>query len=113
MKRFFEVDHGQFNDSFQGVSKGSVTPGEGGQAVIENPAHLFRADFVRDGSDLVLKNNGVEDIRIVDYFSQSPPADLVTPEGARLVGETVEKLAGPEAPGQYAQAGQLAGCKLY
>ncbi|MEL7252725.1 MAG: Ig-like domain-containing protein [Pseudomonadota bacterium] len=77
--------------------------------VIDTPSHLFNAEFVRDGSDLVLKNNGSDDIRIVDYFAQTPPADLVTENGARLTGDTVEKLAGPMAPGQYAQAGTADG----
>ncbi|MEL7281074.1 MAG: Ig-like domain-containing protein [Pseudomonadota bacterium] len=86
-----------------------MKPSPGGEITIETPAHLFKAEFVRDGSDLVLKNNGVDDIRIVDYFAQSNPADLVASNGARLTGETVEKLAGPMAPGQYAQAGQGVG----
>jgi VCBS repeat-containing protein len=41
---------------------------------------------------------------IVDYFDGAP-ADLQSPEGAVMRGGTVALLAGPEAPGQYAQAG--------
>ncbi|MEM7596474.1 MAG: Ig-like domain-containing protein [Pseudomonadota bacterium] len=109
MKRFLEVDSSVIGEEFQGVSQSILEPGPGGEITIETPAHLFKADFVRDGSDLVLKNNGVDDIRIVDYFAQNTPADLITANGARLTGETVEKLAGPMAPGQYAQAGQATG----
>lgn len=106
MKHFFEANIGGIGEEFQSVSQRLLEPGAGGEITIDTPAHLFKADFVRDGSDLVLKNNGVDDIRIVDYFAQSTPADLITPNGARLAGQTVEKLAGPVAPGQYAQAGQ-------
>ena len=109
MKRFFEVENSNIGEEFQGVSQSIVKPGPGGEITIETPAHLFKAEFVRDGSDLVLKNNGADDIQIVDYFAQSNPADLVASNGARLTGETVEKLAGPMAPGQYAQAGQGVG----
>ncbi|MEO0370153.1 MAG: Ig-like domain-containing protein, partial [Pseudomonadota bacterium] len=105
MKRFVENDLGNFGEDFQGVNQSVVTPRKGGEVVIDTPSHLFNAEFVRDGSDLVLKNNGADDIRIVDYFAQTTPADLVTEKGARLTGETVEKLSGPLAPGQYAQAG--------
>ncbi|MBV0911771.1 Ig-like domain-containing protein [Anianabacter salinae] len=70
---------------------------------------LFRAAFTRDGPDLVLENPGHSDIRIVGYFSAPEPADLVTSDGAVLRGPVVERLAGPEAPGQYAQAGAIQG----
>ncbi|MEM7731901.1 MAG: Ig-like domain-containing protein, partial [Pseudomonadota bacterium] len=109
MKRFVDDYRADIGEEFQGVNQSVVTPGTGGEVSIGAPATLFNADFVRDGSDLVLKNNGVDDIRIVDYFTQTPPADLVAENGARLTGQTVEKLAGPAAPGQYAQAGQSVG----
>lgn len=109
MKRFFEtIDHG-VGEGFQGVTQSAVVPGDGGDLLIDVPAYLFKAEFVRDGSDLVLQNNGVSDIRIVDYFAQADLPDLITSTGARLSGETVEKLAGPVAPGQYAQSGTSAG----
>lgn len=106
MKRFFEDYRAGIGEEFQGVNQTVVAPGTGGEIAVGAPAHLFNAEFVRDGSDLVLKNNGVDDIRIVDYFAQKTAADLVADNGARLTGETVEKLAGPMAPGQYAQSGQ-------
>ena len=84
MKRFLDVDSSVIGEEFQGVSQSILEPGPGGEITIETPAHLFKADFVRDGSDLVLKNNGVDDIRIVDYFAQNTPADLITANGARL-----------------------------
>src|SRR6056297_435105 len=78
-----------------------------GEAVtVHDPALVFSAEFSRDGSDLVLKNPGAPSVRVVDYFAQATPPDLTTPGGATLRGPVVERLAGPEAPGQYAQVGQ-------
>ncbi|HKL65142.1 MAG TPA: VCBS domain-containing protein, partial [Roseovarius sp.] len=54
----------------------------------------------------MLKNPGAPSVRVVDYFAQATPPDLTTPGGATLRGPVVERLAGPEAPGQYAQVGQ-------
>lgn len=104
MKRFFDDYRAGIGEDFQGVSQTIVTPNAGGEIAVGTAATLLNAKFVRDGADLVLTNNGSENVRIVDYFAQTPPADLVAENGARLTGETVEKLAGPMAPGQYAQA---------
>lgn len=78
-----------------------------GAGAIEVPdAHqLFNATFIREGQDLVLHTPGHQDVRIDGYFAQSTAPDLVSPEGAVLRGALVERLAGPIAPGQYAQAG--------
>jgi hypothetical protein len=82
----------------------------GGRPIaIPDAGLLFSAAFDRDGRDLVLRNEGSPDIRVVDYFDGAPPADLVAPDGASLRGATVERLAGPEAPGQYAQVGAQGG----
>lgn len=44
-------------------------------------------------------------LTILNYFTQEHLHDLETVEGAVLRGETVGRLAGAQAPGQYAQAG--------
>src|SRR6056297_1878058 len=98
----------RFAGSIDGPQGGSdiLLRGTDGNAVmIDDPALLFSAEFSREGPDLVLENPGAPDIRIVDYFAQATPADLTTPDGATLSGPVVERLAGPETPGQYAQAG--------
>ncbi|MEP6067129.1 MAG: Ig-like domain-containing protein [Paracoccaceae bacterium] len=77
--------------------------------VIESASLLFEAEFSRDGRDLILQNNDAADIRVVDYFHASPLADLQSPDGATLRGDLVDILAGPLAPGQYAQAGAVTG----
>ena len=84
----------------------SVIVAQGDGAVVVGDATLlYGADFLREGPDLVLRNEGAADIRIVDYFRTSEPADLQSTDGGTLRGHVVERLAGPEAPGQYAQAG--------
>ncbi|GGH32502.1 FecR family protein [Cribrihabitans marinus] len=65
---------------------------------------LFGAEFQRLGGDLYIHNDGAPTLRAADYF-RSEPADLVAPDGAALRGDLVARLAGPEAPAQYTQAG--------
>ena len=77
--------------------------------IIEPASLLFDAEFTRDGRDLILQNADAPDIRVVDYFHASPLADLQAPDGATLRGDLVDILAGPVAPGQYAQAGAVTG----
>ncbi|WP_299955592.1 Ig-like domain-containing protein [uncultured Roseobacter sp.] len=73
--------------------------------VVPDSALLFNGEFFRLGPDLYIVNDGAANFRVPDYFAQSKPADLHDPNGAVLRGDLVELLAGPIAPGQYAQAG--------
>ncbi|MBL42431.1 MAG: hypothetical protein CMM49_07225, partial [Rhodospirillaceae bacterium] len=65
---------------------------------------LLKADFVREGTDLLLVGPNGEQILVRDYFTMDPPPDLLTEGGAMLTADTVEALAGPIAPGLFAQA---------
>lgn len=76
-----------------------------GQYVVEDSALLFSGTFERAGHDLVIFNEGADTLRIDDYFLSDTPADIIDGNGAVLRGDLVETLAGPIAPGQYAQAG--------
>ncbi|MGB1087886.1 MAG: FecR family protein, partial [Alphaproteobacteria bacterium] len=78
----------------------------GGDALIV-PAgfDLLHADFARSGHDLVLTAPDGAQLVITDYFALPLQADLATADGAVLPAATVAALAGPQAPGQYAQAG--------
>jgi VCBS repeat-containing protein len=68
---------------------------------------LFNATFRRSGADLLL--TGAETNAVVlGFFKDDRRLNIVTPEGASLTGATVEALAGPDASGQYAQAGAAA-----
>ena len=82
-----------------------LTAPEGASVVIPDTHSLFDAEFARDGRDLVISNPGAPELRISGYFHPAQPADLQSPDGAVLRGDLAARLAGPEAPGQYAQAG--------
>uniref|UniRef100_UPI003C7E0904 tandem-95 repeat protein n=1 Tax=Dinoroseobacter sp. S375 TaxID=3415136 RepID=UPI003C7E0904 len=70
-------------------------------------ARLFEAEFDRAGPDLRIEIEGEPTRVVTDYFREATPGDLVAPNGAVLRGGLVERLAGPEAPGQWAQEGPL------
>lgn len=65
---------------------------------------LFGADFSRQGRDLVLTFEDAPPLRVVDYFAGTP-VPLRGADGGELSGEVVSSLAGPLAPGEYAQSG--------
>ena len=62
--------------------------------------------FDRVGSDLVLMDVSETKVVVRDYFD-GDSGDLIGAGGARVSGELAAKLAGPLAPGQYAQSGTL------
>jgi len=74
--------------------------------VVPHGNALLQAQFERAGPDLFVRmpESIGEDIGIVNYFSAEQTPDLISDGGARLLGGTVEKLAGPMAPGEFAQA---------
>ncbi|WP_288929308.1 FecR family protein, partial [uncultured Maritimibacter sp.] len=76
--------------------------------VVVDDRPIFTADFSREGYDLVLTSPGQPDLRLVDYFLQETPPDLVAGNGAVLRGDLAARLAGPIMPGQYAQVGGAA-----
>ncbi|MCP5372939.1 MAG: DUF4114 domain-containing protein [Hyphomicrobiales bacterium] len=69
------------------------------------------AYFARDGGDLVLTAANGDKIVVHGYFEAEVRPDLVTTGGATFPSDLVLKLAGPEAPGQYAQAAPMAGAQ--
>ena len=74
-------------------------------------AHLlFSGAYQRVGSnDLKITGEDGASFFIEGYFRSDHRAALMSPEGATLSGHVVEKLAGPLAPGQSAQAGAQPG----
>jgi VCBS repeat-containing protein len=80
-----------------------------GRIVVPDAQLLFDAQFERSGADLFLVNDGFATLRVADYFTDEQPADIYSPDGAVLHGAQVVQLAGPLAPGQYAQTGPLTG----
>ena len=70
---------------------------------------LLHGDFSRDGGDLVVGAPDGARLTVADYFDSESPPDLVTANGATLSADLVTRLAGPMAPGQYAQLATDAG----
>lgn len=67
---------------------------------------LLGADYQRHGDDLVLLGKDGREIVLKGYFETDSPPDLVASDnGATVNAHLATTLAGPLAPGQYAQAG--------
>ena len=82
-----------------------MTSGDGETLTVADAQLLFNADFSRAGNDLVLTGDDGATLVIEGYFSSGSAPHLMSPEGALLTADVVAALAGPLAPGQYAQAG--------
>ncbi|MBF0311655.1 MAG: FecR domain-containing protein [Magnetococcales bacterium] len=75
--------------------------------VVPGEEMLLRAMFQRQGNDLVLRGTGEhagQTVQVPGYFQHATPPDLFTPFGARITGDLAVRLAGPLAPGVYAEA---------
>lgn len=69
-------------------------------------AHLlFSGEFKHSGNDLKIVGDDGKSFVVTDYFKTDKHPTLRSPDGATLNGDLVDLLAGPLAPGQYAQAG--------
>ena len=92
------------------VEAASVVLDAAGASQLEIPGGTFLldADFSREGPDLLLIGEDGTTVLIRDFFATGEPPILVTEGGARVTAELAEALAGPVAPGQYAQAGDAA-----
>ena len=69
---------------------------------------LIGADFARSGPDLVLTAADGGEVVIRDFFAHGAPPQIIGFDGAQVSGELAAKLAGPVAPGQYAQSAPAA-----
>ncbi|MDP7097035.1 MAG: FecR family protein, partial [Rhodospirillales bacterium] len=92
-----------------GIQVLQAVPGE--PLVVAAEAWLLKADFVRSGPDLLLIGADGSKILVRDFFNLENPPDLMTGSGAVVSAELAAKLAGPAAPGQYAQAADVAGAE--
>ena len=81
-----------------------VLQAEPGAAMVVPHGALLLAAFVRQGADLLLVWPDGTQILIKGYFALDHPPALITEGGAMLAPDLVARLAGPLAPGQYAQA---------
>src|SRR3954471_10165614 len=83
----------------------SIANDNGSFVTIADAQFLFHADFKRTGSDLTLTGNDGHRVVVPEYFKHDRLPTLLAPDGAALTGDVVAALAGPRAPGQYAQVG--------
>ena len=79
-----------------------------GPVRIPNGDFLLSADYGRMGTDLSLSEGGTT-VVVKNFFTLQQAPDLMTEDGHSVIeGSLAVKLAGPFAPGQFAQLGQLA-----
>ena len=83
---------------------GAVIDAAGDAVTVPYGPMLLDAAFSRQGPDLLLTGDGGESVLVRGYFAAEDPPALLTEGGAILSPDTAEALAGPAAPGQYAQA---------
>ena len=76
----------------------------GGSLAVPFGEMALRADFVRQGPDLLIEGRDGAHVLVQDYFSAERPADLLLADGAGVLkGSLVATLAGSPTPGQVAQ----------
>ena len=90
----------------EGLVAGSdvtVLDAQGATELVVPGGHmLLLADYAREGPDLMLTGTDGAQVVIQDFFAQTSPPDLMTEGGAKVSPELAARLAGPEAPGEYA-----------
>jgi hypothetical protein len=85
-----------------------IVQAESGKPVlIPGGAWMLGADFIRQGPDLLLKDDAGRQVLVRDFFRLEVTPSLATEGGAVISGDLAVKLAGPLAPAQYAQASPL------
>ena len=72
--------------------------------LIPDGGWFLGGEYIRQGSDLVIKGTDGQLVVIRDFFSVASAPDLYTGTGAVIKATLAAKLAGPLAPGQYAQS---------
>ena len=87
------------------VSAVPIDTSDSAFVTIPDAQFLFHAEFKRAGSDLTLTGQDGHKLVVPGYFNHDKLPTLLAPDGAALTGDVVQALAGPLAPGQYAQAG--------
>ncbi|MBT5779077.1 MAG: hypothetical protein HOI02_06685 [Rhodospirillaceae bacterium] len=75
-----------------------------GRLVVPGGSALLRAEFFPSGGDLLIVMPDGSRIFVLDYYAAPLPTTLMTEGGAALPYDLVNILAGPHAPGQYAQS---------
>lgn len=85
-----------------------IDVGHDARVTIPGGHFLLTAQFHRQGGDLLLVGNDGHEVLVRGFFDRADPPDLMTEEGGVIPPALAARLAGPTAPGQYAQDGQQA-----
>ena len=101
--------HGSFTGSRSVDDTAAAMAFDGNSVTIPDAHLLFNGDFKRAGDNLKITGDDGKTIVVADYFKTDHLATLLAPNGAALLGDVVGALAGPQNPGQYAQAGAPSG----
>ena len=96
---------GQAGQSEQSATTTVRVKSGAGSLELPGGGAFLRADFTREGFDLILDGGALGTVVVPDYFLRLSPPDLVTADGAVLPHHIVRTLAGPMTPGQVAQIG--------
>lgn len=97
-----------YSDSEQATSSLEI---HDNSVTLSDPNLLISGDYSRSGSDLVITGSDGARVIVQDYFAGATRPILTSPDGAKITGDVVEALAGPQFPGQYAQATAPDGAK--
>jgi hypothetical protein len=99
-------NQGGQNEKIGGPAKTTVIGTAGVERiVVPGGDFMLVAEYIRKGDDLILVGADGTRILIKDYFASENPPTLANETGAAIDAALVGKLAGPQAPGLYAQAG--------
>ncbi|WP_172822226.1 FecR domain-containing protein [Magnetospirillum moscoviense] len=85
----------------------------GGTVIVPGGDLLLTAQFVRSGHDLILKGEDGQQVMVAGWYEQPNPPSLATASGAQIPADLALILAGPLAPGMFAQAGDPMGALQY
>ena len=97
--------YGNLPEDGDGSGLTLVKPGAERDSIeVPEAALLLGGDYTRVGADLLLSGADGPRVLVEDYFAHETPPDLVAEGGFKVWPSLVEALAGPMAPGQYAQA---------
>ncbi|MFK7745819.1 MAG: Ig-like domain-containing protein [Roseobacter sp.] len=85
------------------ASTTTLSPSGSGYFIVSDSSLLFQGTFARSGHDLIITGHDGARVFLPDYFLTDVPADIHDEAGAILRGDVAARLAGPLAPGQYAE----------
>ncbi|SDE72331.1 Ig-like domain-containing protein, partial [Ruegeria marina] len=90
-------------------SFGQILLGDDGPITMPAGMKLFTADFAKVGADLHIVDTQGQSLRVINYFTELEPRDLISSDGGVLHGGTVRLLAGAGLDTLVAQVGSAPG----